>query len=379
MRVGFFVDHYDPARGGLERAVALLARRLDRDGHEARIYGLSAADRVPGRFCHVEVRRAPRGELERTLAERSLAAARADDCDVTVGVRHVAQVDVYWPHGGSHAATLAAGEASRGAVAGGVARMLHRMSPRHRVFLALEEEALSGGAGQIWAVSEMVRRELELAVPACAPRIELHANGVDRQVFHPDLRDRHRDEFCSRLGITPDSPIFVFLGTNRRLKGWHLLLTALSGIQHLPWTCVTAGPDAAEAALAADRGGITGRVVVAPYQDVRPLYAAADLLVQPTYRDPCSLSTLEALACGVPVVTTTANGSAAAILSDSAGTVIPPNDAGRLAEALVFWVQALSDPEFRARTHRVAREATAERTSEVWLAGMVASLERAAG
>ena len=63
MRVGLFVDHFDPAKGGMERAVAQLVERLVESGHEARVYGLSAASDAPGQHCAVTAASARRGEL----------------------------------------------------------------------------------------------------------------------------------------------------------------------------------------------------------------------------------------------------------------------------------------------------------------------------
>ena len=50
----------------------------------------------------------PRGTRDALFAKRAVAAARRAECDVVLGVRHVTGVDVYWPHGGVHAETLAA-------------------------------------------------------------------------------------------------------------------------------------------------------------------------------------------------------------------------------------------------------------------------------
>jgi UDP-glucose:(heptosyl)LPS alpha-1,3-glucosyltransferase len=72
-----------------------------------------------------------------------------------------------------------------------------------------------------------------------------------------------------------------------------------------------------------------------PTGDVAPFYRAAAALVHPTYYDPCSLVTLEALACGLPVVTTAHNGAAELIAGTGAGAVVAsPDDVPELARAL---------------------------------------------
>ncbi len=363
----------------MERALAALTVRLQERGHQALVFAIDAAPGAPGEFHEIRMPRVRRGDRERLLCQTSVMAAGELGCDVTLGIRHVTGVDVYWPHGGLHRATLAAGEASQPWALRGITRLLHRMSGKHRAFLAIEDELLATGLPRrIWCVSSMIRAEIASAYPVCAGRLEEHGNGVDRDLFHPGLRDEYRDGLLHQLGVPPDSPVFLFMGGNWRLKGWHVLLRALSGILHIAWTCIAVGERSAEAALQAEREGLQGRVLVAPNQDVRPLLGAADLLVAPTYRDPCSLATLEALASGVPVLTTTANGAADAIRKDGAGTVIPSGDAGELAGALGVWVDALSDPMFRVRARREAREASNDRERGPWLDRLVDSLEAVA-
>ncbi len=379
MRVGVLLDRHDPAKGGMERAVAQLVAHLAAQGHEAFVYGVAAADRAPGTFRRVAVPRLPRGRFERALAERSLGAAATDACDVTLGVRHAPGVDVHWPHGGSHAATLAAGEAARGRVGGAASRALHALSPRHRAFLALEAETFAaGGCREVWCVSQLVRDELAAAYPHAAGRLVVHGNGVDLARFHPGVRGEHRDATRRALGVPDGVPLLLFLGTNRRLKGWHVLLRALLRLRDLTWRCATTGDDAAAIACDADAAGIGGRVAVTDGRDVRPLYAAADLVVQPTYRDPCSLVTLEALACGVPVLTSSANGAADALRDAAAGEVVATGDAEAFAAALAAWSVRLADPECAERSRAAAAASGAARDARAWLDGLVAALVRAA-
>jgi UDP-glucose:(heptosyl)LPS alpha-1,3-glucosyltransferase len=90
--------------------------------------------------------------------------------------------------------------------------------------------------------------------------------------------------------------------------------------------------------------------------EVERLYAAADVLVHPTRWDACSLATIEAMACGLPVVTTAANGAADLITDGTDGYVIvDPEDHVLLAERIA----ALHDPGLRAHIGEAARLAAA--------------------
>lgn len=376
MRIGLLFDHWDPARGGAEAATAALVRHLITAGHEVHVFGLTVGEYAAGEFHALEVRSRRRGELERELAERSLDAADSLGCDRTLAIRHTPRVDVYWPHGGTHVETLAARRRARARGLVGKARNLLPQGARHAEFLALEAELLAGGAGRVWCVSEMICEELAFHYPDSTVPTEVHANGVDPDRFHPSLRDERRERVLRDLGLAADRPVLLFLGGNWELKGFRVLLQALPALQGA-WQCLAVGRDTAWASVQVAAAGLRERVRLIERREPRDLYAVADLLVQPTYRDPCSLATLEALASGVPIVTTTANGAAEALRDDYAGSVVSPDDPDHLWEALRAWLPVVADPAARARSADAARAQTDDRRYVDWLDGMVAAMERA--
>ncbi len=79
-------------------------------------------------------------------------------------------------------------------------------------------------------------------------------------------------------------------------------------------------------------------------RDLPELYGAADIFLLPTIYDPFSNACLEALAAGLPVITTKANGFSEIIENGRHGTVIhEPQDVAAISDALKFW----SDPARR--------------------------------
>jgi len=370
MRIGVVIDKFDPAKGGAERALALFARHTETAGHEVVVLAMSATSDAPGRFVKVGVAPAPRGPRDVAFAKRAVAAATRERCDVTIGVRHVAGVDVYWPHGGVHAETLAAVERSKGRALGAVSRALHRVSPKQRALLALERRLFeTDGDARIWCVSDLVRREIVARRPDAASRIELHPNGVDLDAFHPRDRDERRARVRRELRIADDEPTLLFFGGAWRMKGFPVLLDALATRKSERWTCVAAGARDDEARRAVARAGLAKRFRVLPRADARDVYAAADVFVQPTWRDPCSFATLEALACGVPVVTTDANGAADALDGfPGAGAVVPAGDADALAAAIRARLVVSRGP------NADARRAAERRPQRAWLDALLASI-----
>jgi UDP-glucose:(heptosyl)LPS alpha-1,3-glucosyltransferase len=121
----------------------------------------------------------------------------------------------------------------------------------------------------------------------------------------------------------------------------------------------------------AQRLGVAPRVKFwGPRAEVAPFYQAADLLALPTLYDPCSNAVLEALGCGCPVITTTANGAAEFITMGVNGEVIArPDDIQTWARSLDEWLARSQDPQVgQAAQGAVAQlnwEATVSQTLEV--------------
>ncbi len=358
LRIAFLIDRWQPERGGAEQALARLAGRLEARGHEVLAIGAvgpRSGETAPGRFLAVTTHGWTRGKRERRLAQAMLATAAANRCDLTVGVRHLPEVDFYWPHGGAHKATLGA--------------LSKRGWGRHRTFLDLEQRALAdGGARRIVCVSELVREEILDLYPTCARRLVVVPNGVDLERFHPDARSRARGILLDELGWKEEgSPILSFVARNPKLKGLPRLLRALALLRSRPWRLVIAGtPRPRSWARRARRAGLGAeRSAVRANLDSLALAGGADLAVLPGRREPCGLVVLEALGCGTPVVVSDAVGAKDALGGDEAGVVVRARGGRKeLAEAIAGRLERLG----RAEPDRfTVRSGVAERGLEAWL------------
>ncbi|MFW6640823.1 glycosyltransferase family 4 protein [Nocardiopsis algeriensis] len=157
-----------------------------------------------------------------------------------------------------------------------------------------------------------------------------------------------------------------------RHKGHEVLLEALASAADLPWSCVCAGPDGGLSASLSGSGGsrasllreqvrrlgIGGRVsfpgtlTPAALEDA---YAGADLFVLPTHGETYGMVITEALARGLPVLTSRVGGVPEALGRDREGSLpgmlVPPGDPAALARELRRW---LTDGRLRARLRRSA-------------------------
>jgi len=230
----------------------------------------------------------------------------------------------------------------------------------------MEERALARGETHVIANSEMVRRDVQARYGLADERVTVIHNGVDLQRFHPRLRATAGAAKRRELGLGPAECVLLFLGTGYARKGLDLVLEAFARVladwpeAHL----VVAGFDSARARFEARAAelDIAGRTrfvggTLAPEE----LYAAADLYVLPTRYDPFASSTLEALASGLPVITSTTNGGGELIDPGVQGALVElAGGAQALAAELVRWCE----PERRAQAARAARARAEEHGDE---------------
>jgi UDP-glucose:(heptosyl)LPS alpha-1,3-glucosyltransferase len=185
----------------------------------------------------------------------------------------------------------------------------------------------------------------------------------------PALRS-HRARIRARHRIPDGATVFLHVGSGFERKGVATSIDALAQVP-APAHLVVVGKDKhlpryAERARAR---GLSGRVTLAgPQADPRPYYGAADAFVLPTLYDPCPNAALEAMACALPIVTSTRSGAAELALDHDAGFVCAPGDAAALAAHM----RALRDSVLRVRFGANARKAVLPLTSEAMTARLLA-------
>ena len=182
-----------------------------------------------------------------------------------------------------------------------------------------------------------------------ASRIWVIDMGVDCSCFRP----HPRDEVRRTLGLTPDAPVVVFVGTLTAVKGAEYFVHAAAALtERLPaarWYLVGGGPLEAElrqlvAQLAmADRITLVGQ---RPVGEVAQWDAAADVLVMPSLAEGFGLAAAEAMACGTPVVASRVGGLQHLVEDGAHGFLVPPADPEAIANRVY---QLLTDTQLRAR------------------------------
>ena len=172
-----------------------------------------------------------------------------------------------------------------------------------------------------------------------ADKIDIVRNGVPIQQFRFDteLREKARDE----LKIKPDQIALLFAGSGWERKGLRFAIAAMALCRNRKMHLLVAGRGN-QRYYKSKRVKFLGEV-----DDLVRIYAAADIFILPTIYDPFSNACLEALACGLPVITTRDNGFSEIIEHGVHGSIADSaNDLMGLRDAIQFW----SDAERRAAT-----------------------------
>jgi UDP-glucose:(heptosyl)LPS alpha-1,3-glucosyltransferase len=192
-------------------------------------------------------------------------------------------------------------------------------------------------------------------------------NGIDLAHFHPDARGRYRAEVRERLGTAPNRPVALFVGSGFKRKGLDSAIAALSasGSDAELWVIGHDRRPGAYASLAAQAGIAPPRFrTIGPVKDPLPYYAAADALILPSIYDPFPSTVIEALACGLPVVTSTACGAAAAASELDPTLVRDAYDIDGLAEGLRRALDLAMEPATIGKTRAIANNYDMDRMIE---------------
>lgn len=369
MNIAFCYENVLPARGGCETYIADLARRLVADGHEVHLYACrwdAAALPAELHYHPLTVPSGPRFLRPWRFGRACARALGGADHDVSLGFDKTWGQDVLYPQGGLHAASAAHNLRKHSSpLARGLARAAKALDVAHWSFTLLERKQYLGARRPLVVVnSEMVRDHFGryLGVPPQAVRVV--RSSIDPGRFAEHDRPKRRVAGRERWGLCPRETVALFAAMNYHLKGLEPLLHAVRLLPAgVPFRLLVLGdPKAGAYERLARRLGVARRVSFGGYcADMRNGYFAADFLVHPTFYDPCSLVVLEALACGLPVVTTRYNGASELLRPPHEGYVVAdPHDHGRLA-----WAMAqLLDPARRAACAQAARRTAAAWTFE---------------
>ena len=333
-----------PSRGGAETYIGDLARRLAQDGHAVHLYACrwdAAALPTTTHYHRLDVSQGPRFLRPWRFSAACEKALKYRQHDVSIGFDKSWGQDLLYPQGGLHVASAAHNLLKYpDRFTRSLAMLGKWLDPAAWSFARLErKQYLSKQRPLIVVNSKMVQQHFWQYYGVPHESIRVVHSAIDPKRFSAEDRLRRRDEQRRHWGMPPNATVGLFVAMNYRLKGLGPLLKAFALVPRDKQArlVIVGHPKFACYQRQAHRLGVAERVLFLGHRpDPRDCYFAADYLVHPTFYDPCSLVVLEALACGLPVITSRYNGASELLSPPADGLVIQdPHDHQELAGALV--------------------------------------------
>ena len=341
VKVALVILHADPRKGGAEGYTVNLAHALVHRGHDVTVAATSFGPGIEGLK---QVRLAGRGVTRLGRYRRFVGAldehlSTAPGYDVVHAIAPVRRCDFYHPQAGLAAEALASGHLKHGGVRRPLDRLATRLNRKRQFVGAVERQSLTAdNPPTVLCVSDMVRRTARDHYRQLPDKnLVTLFNAVDPDRFDPAARPQAGNEVRQRFGIAPDQTLALIVAQDFKRKGLHPAIEAVARVPDERLVLLVVGkPDPRPYRQLAERLGVARRVVFAgPTPDTYGFYRAADLFVLPTWHDPCSLVVLEALAMGLPTITTAQNGACELIEPGRHGYVLAnPADVDGLAHGM---------------------------------------------
>lgn len=362
------------SHGGAERYLDTLAAGLRSAGAQIRLLSSSweggDTPNIPWERISVPRRPAP---LRICLFARAVQSwARAHPGWLLFSLERIPGAEVYRAGDGCHAEWLVRKRRLRPFFWG-----IDSLRPLNRAYLHLERSMFRSEALRaVIANSERGKKEIVRHFGVSENRISVVYNGLDLSRFPMERKEEARGGFRNRFGMGEDETAFLFVGSGFARKGVGTLVRAARRLaeKERPFRVILAGkgnpgPYLREAGTARDR-----LVFCGPVKGIEEYFLGADVFVFPTVYDPFSNACLEAMAAGLPVITSGGNGASEILQDGRSGFVLDdPMDDALLSDRM----EDLLALEVRARMGGEARRASEKATLERNVGETLAVLERA--
>lgn len=351
MKIALIILHADPKRGGAERYTFDLAAALVQRGHEVHVVA-SSFTRGPKRFKSLLLPAigVTRAQKYMSFLDAVEAQLGRNQFDIVHAMLPVRSCDVYHPHAGI-AATVQKSSAIK-----------RIFNPRRVRFSTVERALLeSARPPAVLCLSRYVKEEVKRYYPALPEeQLPILFNAVDLHRFDPPAMRPPRDYING-----------LFIGQDFERKGLRQVLVAASMLKEPKLKITVVGRRQASFRPPPDAAGQVSFAGETP--DPRPFYRDADFFVLPTKHDPCSLVVLEALAMGVPVISTKFNGATEIMTDGVHGYVLDdPDDVDALAAAM----RKMSDPTRQSQMSQACLALRPQLSYEHHLNQLIANYER---
>ena len=334
-KIALAIEHFNKYKGGAESYAVSLAATLADKGWEVHFFGQSW-DGEPHSAVFHEIKipkLLPSWVKMLMFAIKHKQMVMKQNFDVVLGFGNTIYMNVYQSHGGVHRySTDRKVYSERNIILRFVKRLLIFFSIKDKVRNWIESAPFRlNPRPEIIAISQMVREDMASYFRNDEKDINLIYNGIDTAKYNKNLRNSFRGTVRQQLSINDDDIAFIFSSYTLKKKGIEPLIETTAqlkkeNIDNFKIIVLGAQPYPSLLRKIARLDLKDTVIFLGPIKAPEKYYAACDALIMPTYYDTCSLVVIEAMACGLPTITTVCCGAAGIITTGKDGYIIshPP-------------------------------------------------------
>lgn len=327
MKIAFIKRNFS-YHGGAERYLATLINQLKREGHDIHIFANKWEDDNEIVFHKVNI--IPFSSFLKAYTFNNNLKINLYDFDSVISFERTTCQHIYRAGEGCHIRWLEI----RSMIEPWYKNFSFKINPLHRYYLNIEKKIFEK-TPLIIANSNMVKNEIIQYYEVYEDKIKVIYNGVDIERFS----SKNNGELRHKYNLPQNTFIILFVGSGFKRKGLDTLIKAITLIKEKDILLLIIGKgDEREYKKLCRSLGIERKVLfLGIRKDIENFYALSNIFVLPTLYDPFSNASLEAMATGIPVITTKNNGVAELINNGKEGYVIQkPSDYEELAEKIEF-------------------------------------------
>lgn len=239
-------------------------------------------------------------------------------------------------------------------------RFRQRINPIHYACIALEKKVYGDRTyGRMLALSPSVQQDLERLYSVPESDVTVLPQGYSPTEFNISEAAVTRSDVRSRLGYTDLNRVVIFVANELERKGFWQLARAIAALKDPSVKLLAVGRLNPRACIPGLRHlGLENNVIFAgPSSNVAQFYAAADVFVLPTQYEAWGLVIVEAMACGLPVLTSRLAGAAIAVREGVSGFLLDdPTDVGEISSKLssILYERLWCSSDISASVHQFA-------------------------
>ena len=323
MKIALVRKEFNALHGGAERYAVNLANGLAELGHDVHIFcGKSEMKEKNNITVHkVSYLKTPSPLKNLSFSRNSAKLIAKESFDIVNGLAQIFPQDIYRVGDPLHINCLQAFSPNP------VKRGIKYLNPRHLALLYIEKNIFKqGNYKRIITNSRMSKVQVAHYYNVPEEKITVVHNGVDLNKFNPDEKQGIRQSIRKNLGIKNDESVLLFAGNDFRRKGLQFAMQCAANLikKGLKVKLLIAGRQKAGPYLRLVRknGYADNFLFLGHVEKIESVFCASDMFVLPTFYDPFSNVCLEAMACGLPVMTTRLNGAAEIIEDRVSGILV---------------------------------------------------------